>query len=52
MRLIMQQQNKKKKKKKEVITLFDNILDEDNSFNNIKTDDSYIEDHLFDNNDS
>ena len=47
-----QQQNKKKKKKNEVITLFDDILDEDNTFNNIETDDIYIEDDLFDNNDS
>ena len=46
----MQQQNKKKQN--EVITLFDNILDEDNSFSNIKTDNIYIEDDLFDNNDS
>ena len=45
-----QQQNKKKQN--EVITLCDDILDEDNPFNNIKTDDIYIEDDLFDNNDS
>ena len=32
-----QQQNKKKQN--EVITLCDDILDEDNPFNNIKTDD-------------
>ena len=46
----MQQQNKKKQN--EVINLFDDILDEDNPFNNIKIDDVYIEDDLFDNNDS
>ena len=40
------------KKQNEVITLCDDILDEDNPFNNIKTDDIYIEDDLFDNNDS
>ena len=40
------------KKQNEVIPLFDNILDEDNPFNNIKTDDIYIEDNFFDNNDS
>ena len=41
-----------KQKQNEVITLFDNILDEDNPFNNIKTDDIYTEDNLFDNNNS
>ena len=46
----MQQQNKRKQN--EVITLFDDIFDEDNPFNSIKTDDIYIEDNLFDNNDS
>ena len=46
----MQQQNKKTKQN-EVITLFDDILDEENPFNNIKTDDIYIEDDLFDNSD-
>ena len=40
------------KKQNEVITLFDNILDENNPFNNRKTDDIYIEDDLFENNDS
>ena len=40
------------KKQNEVITLCDDILDEDNPFNNIKIDDIYIEDNLFDNNDS
>ena len=49
----MQRRNKKiPKKQNKVITLFDDILDEDNSFNNIKTDDIYVEDDLFDNNDS
>ena len=50
----MQQQSKKKNKTKqnEVITLFDDVLDEDNPFNNIKMDDIYIEGDLFDNNDS
>ena len=49
----MQRRNKKTpKKQNKVITLFDDILDEDNSFNNIKTDDIYVEDDLFDNNDS
>ena len=47
----MQQQNKKTKQN-EFVTLFDDIIDEDNLFNNIKTDDIYIEDGLFDNNDS
>ena len=49
-----QKQTKKRQKQKqnEVITLFDDILEEDNPFNNIKTDNIYIEDHLFDNNDS
>ena len=51
----MQQQNKKKTKKqkqKEVINLFDDIVDEDNPFNNTKIDDIYIEDDLFDDNNS
>ena len=42
----------KKQKQNEVVTLFVDIIDEDNLFNNIKTDDIYIEDGLFDNNDS
>ena len=33
---------KKKQKQNEVVTLFDEILDVDNLFNNIKTDDIYI----------
>ena len=45
-------EQKNPKKQNKVITLFDDILDEDNSFNNIKTDDIYVEDDLFDNNDS
>ena len=40
------------KKQNEVITLSDDILDEDNPFNNIKIDDIYIEDNLYDNKDS
>ena len=38
--------------KKNKMKLFDDILDEGNPFNNIKTDDIYIGDDLFDNNDS
>ena len=34
-----------------MIRLIDNILDEDNSFKNINTEDIWIEDNLFDNND-
>ena len=34
-----------------MIRLIDNILDEDNSCKNINTEDIWIEDNLFDNND-
>ena len=40
------------KNQNEVITLFEDILDEDNPFNNIKIDDIYIKGGLFDNDDS
>ena len=46
------EQQNKKKKKNQVVILFDNILDHGNPFKNIETDDIYIEDDLFDNNDS
>ena len=41
----MEQQHKKKEN--EVITLFNDILDEDNPFSNIKTDDIYIEQFIW-----
>ena len=50
MRLMMS--NRTKKKQNEVVILFDDILDHGNPFKNIETNDIYIEDGLFDNNDS
>ena len=47
-----EQKKTKKQKQKEVINLFDDIVDEDNPFNNTKIDDIYIEDDLFDDNNS
>ena len=47
-----EQKKTKKQKQKEVINLFDDIVDEDNPFNNTKVDDIYIEDGLFDDNNS
>ena len=41
------------KKKKDLLDLIDDVLDENNPFNNkIKTEDIYIEDNLFDDTDS
>ena len=40
------------KQQNEIIDLTGNVLDKNNPFNDIKTDDIYIEDYLFDNNDT
>ena len=50
MKLTIQQLNKKKQNK--IIDLVDHVLDKNNSFNDIKTYDIYIEDSLFKENDS
>ena len=39
------------KQQNEIIDLIDNVLDENNPLSDIKTDEIYIEDDLFDNND-
>ena len=40
------------KRQNDPIYLVDDVLNENNPFNDLKTEDTYIEDNLFDNNDS
>ena len=49
---MIEKKKKKEKRKNYFIDLFDDVLDEDNPFNDaMKTEDIFIDDNLFDDND-